>query len=370
MGGHVRIPSLGLCSVMLLGSMGAGCYDMASYRTRYAAPTAGQPAVAAAPSVPTPGAAPVGFTAPVAVGGAAPQPAEPTAGLATLPPLNLPVHEDWSSARCPDIAVTFSGRSQPLQSSPSDSALFQEARQFRDHDYYEVAECFCTKYGNLSQTTRSDADVAMTQTAQQFAAASHLRVRSATFVEDSPLGKYSEFQAAAQPPSATGAALRTYWRGQCSIRVEVIWDQATSARALQFLNSLHEIKEAAADRAGADAAAAAPDAPVADPAPKVATTDLAAELERRHKEMMKATANAAPAVVEAPSSAAATATTEAASSAAAPATADAPSSAAATGAAQPADTALRLKQLKELEHKGFISKDEYETKRQSILNSL
>lgn len=370
MGGHAWIPSLGLCSVMLLGSMGSGCYDMASYRTRYAMPTAGQPAVAAAASVPTPGTAPVGVAAPAALGVAAPQPAEPTAGLAALPPLNLPVHEDWSSARCPDIAVTFSGRSQPLQSSPSDSALFQEARQFRDHDYYEVAECFCTKYGNLSQTTRSDADVVMTQTAQQFAAASHLRVRSASFVEDGPLGKYSEFQAAAQPPSATAAALRTYWRGQCSMRVEAIWDQMTSVRALQFLNSLHEIKEAAAGKAEAAPDEAAPDAPLADPAPKVTTNDLAAELEQRHKDMMKATANATPAVAAAPSSPAATAATEAPSSAAAPATADAASSAAATGAAQQTDTALRLKQLKELEHKGFISKDEYETKRQSILNSL
>jgi hypothetical protein len=338
MGRHILIPSLGLCSVMLLGCTQAGRYDSASYRARYGAAMTGQPAVAATPGVPAPG------VAPAAAGAGAPQAAEPAAGLATLPPLNLPVHEDWSSAQCPDLAVTFSGHSQPLRSSPTDNASFQEARQFRDRDYYEVAECFCTKYGNLSQTTKSAADAVTAQTAQQFSDTSHMRIRSATFVEDSPLGKYSELQVASQPPSAAAAALRTYWRGQCSMRVEAIWDPGTSARALQFLNSLHET---GADEAGAAAFGAAPDASVPDAAAeKTDMDDLASQLKRRRVELRGAAAVVSPAAAEASSSAAA------------------------PGGALPADAALRLQQLKELQGSGLITKEEYETKRQAILKGL
>ncbi|GGF36134.1 hypothetical protein GCM10011611_48190 [Aliidongia dinghuensis] len=412
---------------MLLGGVEASCYDNALYRARYASPTMGQPGVAATPAVPAPGAAPAasGGTAPqvsasnasastaptaTAPTSTAPAPtsqavtvaasttADPAAGSAALPPLNLPVHEDWSSAQCPDIAVTFSGHAQPLHSNLADTAMFQEARQFHDRDYYEVAECFCTKYGNLSQTTKSDADAVMTETAQQFATASRMRIRSAIFVEDSPLGKYSEFQAAAQPPSASAAALRTYWRGQCSMRVEAIWDPATSARALQFLDSLHETKAAAADKAATAATDADPGISVDDPAAiKAEPTDLASQLERRHKELTSGTAAAKAQVNDPPSSlerphkeltstAAATkgeannltsrpehrhkeltTTTVIAPPSAATETS---SSTTATGGALPADTASRLQHLKELQDKGLITKQEYETKRQTILNQL
>jgi len=343
MGRHIFIPSLGLCSVMLVGCMQAGRYDSASYSARYGAAMTGQPAVAATPGVPAPG------VAPAAAGAGAPQAAEPAAGPATLPPLNLPVHEDWSSAQCPDLAVAFSGHSQPLRSSPTDNASFQEARQFRDRDYYEVAECFCTKYGNLSQTTKSAADAVMAQTAQQFSDTSHMRIRSATFafVEDSPLGKYSELQAASQPPSAAGAALRTYWRGQCSMRVEAIWSPGTSARALQFLDSLHEVKETAADKAGTAAFGAVPDTSVPDAAAeKIDTNDLASQLKRRQMGLTSAAAAVWPAAAEAPSSAAA------------------------LEGALPADAALRLRQLKNLQDNGLITKEEHETKRQAILKGL
>lgn len=341
MGHHIWIPSVGLCSVMMLGCVEPGRYDNSSYRARYAAAMTGQPPVAATSGVPAHG------VAPTAAAAGAPQAAEPAAGPVTLPPLNLPVHEDWSSAQCPDLAVTFSGHSQPLRSSPTDNASFQEARQFLDRDYYEVAECFCTKYGNLSQTTKSAADAVMAQTAQQFSDTSHMRIRRATFVEDSPLGKYSEIQVVSQPPSAAAAALRTYWRGQCSMRVEAIWTPGASARALQFLDSLHEVKETAADKAGAAGSGAAPDTSVPDAAAeKTDTNDLASQLKRRQMELTSAVAVVSPAAAEAPSSAAAPA-----------------------GALR-ADAALRLRQLKNLQDNGLITKEEYETKRQAILKGL
>ena len=323
---------------MLLGCMESGRYDYASYRAKNAA-TTGQPTVATTAGV-----------------------AEPAAGPATLPPLNLPVREDWSSAQCPDLAVTFSGRSQPLPSSPADNASFQEARRFHDRDYSEVAECFCTKYGNLSETTKSTADAVMAQTAQQFSDASHMRIRNATFVEGSPLGKYSEIQAVAQPPSAAAAALRTYWRGQCSMRVEAIWSAGASARALQFLNSLHEVKgttaekanteavekadTGAADKAGVVAGGVAAEASVSDAVEKTDTNDLASQLKRRQAELT----GAVPAL--------------------SPAAGEAPSSAAAPGGAPSANATERLRHLKELSDGGLITKEEYEIKRRAILQGL
>lgn len=330
---YISIPTLGLCSIALLGCMQSGRYDYASYRSKY--------------------------------GAATPQTAEPAAGSGTLPPLNLPVREDWSSARCPDLAVTFSGHSQPFRSSPADDASFQEARQFRDRDYYEVAECFCAKYGDLSQTTKPAADAVMAQTAQQFSDVSHMRIRSATFVENGPLGKYSELQAVSQPPSATAAALRTYWRGQCSMRVEAIWNPGTSARAQLFLNSLYEVKGTAADKAGAAAeksnagaaenanteavekagaaaAGAAPSTSASDAAvEKTDMGDLASEYKRRQAEL----AGGAPPAAGAPASAA-------------------------SGETLSANAATRLRQLKELGDGGLITKEEYETKRRAILQGL
>jgi len=186
----------------------------------------------------------------------------------------------------------------------------------------------------------------MAQTAQQLSDTSHMRIRSATFVEDSPLGKYSEVQAV-QPLSAAAAALRTYWRGQCSMRIEAIWGPGTSARALQFLDSLHEVKETAADKAGAAASEAAPDTSVPDAAAeKTDANDLDSQLKRRQMELTSAAAAVSPAAAEAPSSAAA------------------------PGGALPADAALRLRQLKKLQDSGLITKEEYETKRQAILKVL
>ena len=351
MGRHISISSLGLCSVMLLGFTESGCDYSASYRTKYAAAGTGQPTVATTAGVPAPG------VAPATTGAGAPQAAEPAAGLATLPPLNLPVHESWSSAQCPDLAVTFSGHSQPVPSSLADNASFQEARQFRDRDYYEVAECFCTKYGNLSQTTKSAADAVMAQTAQQFSDASHMRIRSATFVEDSTLGNYSEIQAVSPPPSAAGATLRTYWRGQCSMRVEAIWTPGTSARALQFLNSLYEIKGTTAEKAnagaaekadtGAATAGVAPEPSVSDAAVEnTDTDDFAIRVKRRQAELM----GAVPAVP--------------------PAAAEVPASAGNPGGALPGNAAARLLQLKELSDSGLITKEEYEIRRRAILQGL
>lgn len=347
MGRYISIPTLGLCSIVLLGCMQSGRYDYASYRSKYGAATTGQPTVAATAAVPAP------TVAAATTGAATPQTAEPAAGSGTLPPLNLPVREDWSSARCPDLAVTFSGHSQPFRSNPADDASFQEARQLRDRDYYEVAECFCAKYGDLSQTTKPAADAVMAQTAQQFSDASHMRIHSATFVENGPLGKYSELQAVSQPPSATAAALRTYWRGQCSMRVEAIWNPGTSARAQLFLNSLYEVKGTAADKAGAAAeksnAGAAENAnteavetagaAAAGAAPSMG--DLASEYKRRQAEL----AGGAPPAAGAPASAA-------------------------PGEALSANAATRLRQLKELGDGGLITKEEYETKRRAILQGL
>ncbi|HXQ49672.1 MAG TPA: hypothetical protein VN802_01145 [Stellaceae bacterium] len=240
----IVLPSLGACAVLL-----AGCVqpqDGYGYRYGYGAPA--QPAHAAAVQEAKP---------------AAPQPEE---SLLALAPLNLPIREDWSSAKCPDLAVTFSGRSQPAHSVPSDDASFQEERQYHEAAYYEVAECFCAKGGDLSQTTKAAAEAVTAQTAQQFSDSAHMRIRSAAFVENGPLGKYSEIEATplAQStgvPSVEVVTLRTYWRGQCSMRVETMASPETRLRAAQFLGSLRAIKLATAQRAEA---APAPDA--AEPA--------------------------------------------------------------------------------------------------------
>jgi hypothetical protein len=233
-------PAFGLCAVML-----AGCVEPQDrYGYNYGAPP--QPARAAAPA------------APLAAQTQAPAPPAEESLLALLP-LNLPIREEWSSAKCPDLAVTFSGRSQPAHSTPSDAASFQEARQYREADYYEVAECFCAKGGDLSDTTKAAADAVMAQTAQQFSDAAHMRIRSTAFIENSPLGKYSEMEAAPLEQTLEVVTLRTYWRGQCSMRLETMSSPETKLRAAQFLGSLRAVKVATTQKAEA-APAVAPDA--------------------------------------------------------------------------------------------------------------
>ena len=239
-------PLIALCAVILFGCVQP--QDRYEYGYGYGARPAAQPASA------TPASA-----APPATG-AAP---EAETSLLALAPLNLPVREEWSSAHCPDLTVTFSGRSQPAHSTPSDTASFQEARQYHEADYYEVAECFCAKGGDLSQTTKDAADAVMAQTAQQFSDTAHMRIVRTSFVENGPLGKYSELEAT---PLLTEAAavvtLRTYWRGQCSMRLETMSSAETRLRAAQFLGSLRAVTVAATQKAEA-APAAAPDAPSA-----------------------------------------------------------------------------------------------------------
>jgi hypothetical protein len=215
-------------------------------------------------SYPMPGAVP-SFTPPaakLAMMAPTPQHAAPPASSFVLPPLNLPRREEWSSAQCPDRAVVFSGPAQPFQASASDTASFQEGRQFRESDYAEIAECFCAKNGDLSETTKPIADAVMAQTARLLADESRLRIRRISFVEDSPLGKYSELEAAGISPAPTAVLLRTYWRGQCSMRVATMSGLGAEVRAGQFLNSLHEVKAALAAKpepAVAPGSAAKPD---------------------------------------------------------------------------------------------------------------
>lgn len=189
---------------------------------------------------------------------------EAEASLLALAPLNLPIREEWSSAKCPDLAVTFSGQSQPARSIPSDTASFQEARQHHEADYYEVAECFCTKGGDLSQTTKATADAVMAETAQQFSDAAHMRILSTAFVENGPLGKYSEIEATPLTQSTAVVTLRTYWRSQCSMRIETMASPETKLRAAQFIGSLRAVNVAATPTAEAAPAAAAPAAAAPD----------------------------------------------------------------------------------------------------------
>jgi hypothetical protein len=204
---------------------------------------------------------------------AAQAPAAPEKSPLALMPLNVPIREEWSSPRCPDLAVTFSGRSEPAHSVASDSASFQEARQYHEGDYYEVAECFCTKGGDLSDTTKAAADAVTAETAQQFADAAHMRIYSTSFVENGPIGKYSQIVAVPLTESPDVVTMRTYWRGQCSMRVETVSNPESKLRAGQFLGSLRATKVAQTQKAAAaPAPAALPGATdAAKPAPEATT---------------------------------------------------------------------------------------------------
>jgi hypothetical protein len=250
----VPVSLLGLCATIVFGCVPPQ-YPSYGYNT--------PPPAQAARAAPTPAPSPtvVATMAPV-------PPVAPESSLLALAPLNLPIHEEWSSARCPDLALTFSGRSQAARSALSDTASFQETRQYHEDNYYEVAECFCTKGGDLSQTTKSAAEAVMAQTAQQYSDAAHMRILGNYFVEASPLGKYSEIDAAPVAESKEAVTMRIYWHGQCSVRLETMATPETKLRAAEFMGSLHPVKDAglqppdAAQAAGpADAdGAAKPDA--------------------------------------------------------------------------------------------------------------
>lgn len=267
--------------------------------------------------------------------------AAPSAGPITLPPLNLPRREDWSSASCPDLTVTFSGAAQPVRTASSEAASFQEARHYRENDYYEIAECFCAKGGDLAETTRPAAEAIMAQTARQFAEMSRVRVRRTSFVEDSPLGKYSELDGTAgtQFVPAT-VVLRTYWRGQCSMRIATMAGAGAEMRAREFMNSLRETVPPVAT------------APAAQPAAGAANTlGLDARVRPRPAMLRQGPFTA----VAAPPPAAG---------------ADTASGASVGGGSVPPEAASRLRQLKELRDGGLLGPEEYEAKRRAILDSL
>ncbi len=190
----------GLCSIVLVG-----CVDPATY---YGYGNGARPMAppAAAQTAAVPAQTAVAPAPPIA---AAPQVADIAPQAFALPPLELPVREEWSSQRCPNRSVTFSGRSEPARTSHSESVSFEEARQAHDSDYYEVAECFCAKSGDLSRTTKSTADAVMAQTAR-FLDTSHMRIRHSDFIEGGALGSYSELTASALAPSEAVMTLRTW----------------------------------------------------------------------------------------------------------------------------------------------------------------
>jgi hypothetical protein len=397
MGRFTWISTLALCSAALAGCQYPAGYGYTNYNAKYPAANAAAPAQpTVAPVQAPPSTAPTQAMPSATLGAAAaaatppvppPAPSDAKPSPAPLPPLTLPVHEEWSSERCPDLAVTFSGHAQTLPTSPAEAASFEEVRQYRGNGYYEVAECFCAKYGNLSDTTKAAADAAMAETAQQFSDQSNMQTRHISFIEGSPLGKYSELESAAQPAGSTVVTLRTYWRGQCSMRLQTLWTPSSAARAGQFLNSLHEVK-AAAEKADASAPAAgdagqqtSDDATQAADAEKspgdqgktdqatadqgkqaddkagaasdqsaAAGGDLAAEVKQRQTEINSGgtnrTASDAPVAVS-----------------------PGPLSAISSANLSP-DAATRLRQLKELNQKGLITKEEYETKRSEIVNGL
>ncbi len=343
MQGHTALLVAGLCSAMLVGCVDPASYYGSGYSGYYGygnavksvapaetAQTAVVPAqTAVAPAQPAPAAAQVADTAPQSF---------------ALPPLELPVREEWSSQKCSDLSVTFSGRSEPARTSASDLASFEEARQVRDNDYYEAAECFCAKSGDLSRTTKSTADAVMAQTAR-FLDTSHMRIRRSAFVEGTPLGSYSELDAEALPPSEAVVTLRTYWRAQCSMRLETMATPAGALRAAQFLNSLRAVNVvgSSADKT---------EAPMqAHPALPVAIAPLSEDFGNRVRERSMELQDKAGA------GASAAAPTDQTDDAAADQT-------------LPAGAAERLAQLQALRDRGLITPDEYQEKRQAILKGL
>jgi hypothetical protein len=288
-----------------------------------------------------------------------PAAAEPSfSGAIALPALVLPVRQNWSSAKCSNLAVTFTGNAQPHEATLADTASFEEARQYRDGDYAEMAECFCAKSGSLSDVSKAAAGTVMNQMARQFAEQLYMQTRNISYVEQSPLGAYSQVEASSENPATLKATLRVYWHGQCSVRLATVWTPATAQRAAEFLNSLREIKGEKVLEA--DVPMAVPVVPVitaALPPPKkggAVSSSTSLDLEQEMKQK-----GGAPADASAPSNPFVAAT--------------APDQQVALAAPDPSanqGAATRLRQLQELKRKGLINESEYDTKRAAILNGL
>jgi hypothetical protein len=318
------------------------------------------------PSYPPPMVAPAPPPVPVAM-----------AGPFSLPPVVLPRSEEWSPAQCRNLAVRFSGATQNARTRPSDAVSFQEARHYREGDYYEFAECFCARTGDLSETTKATADSLMAQTAQRFADMSRVRIREISFVEQSPMGKYSELEAAGGPPIAPlQISLRTHWRsGQCSIRLATMAAPSERTRAREFLESLREVKQATSEIASptAEPAAAEPQNFAAQVVARAAALEKAAGV-ASPPPMAEMPAN--PPTPVAVSEVSATARSIAGLTAPAPAPDIVPAVSRPTnGSVGPApaggvDPVARLRQLKALAESGLISQEEYAAKRKSVLDSL
>jgi len=315
---------------------------------------------------PGPAVAPVATTSPTnapaaAAAGDATALIEPTSGAPSfsgpiaLPALVLPVRQNWSSAKCPRLAVTFTGSAQPHEISLADTASFEEARQFRDGDYAEMAECFCPKSGNLSDISKVAANTAMSQMARQFTDQLYMQTRNISFVETSPLGAYSQLDASSENPATLKASLRVYWRGQCSIRLAVVSTPATQQRAAEFLNSLREIKgDVFPDSETPLAVPVVPVISAALPPPgKAGKTPIPSTSLDLEQEMKQKTGDM---VAEAPMPM--------------PMPEPVQVAAAAPDPSANQNAASRLRQLQELKHKGLINETEYDAKRQAILNGL
>jgi hypothetical protein len=300
-----------------------------------------------------------------------------------LPPLVLPIREDWSSAQCPALGVTFTGNSQPTQTSLAQAASFEEARQVRDGGYAEVAECFCIKRGDLSEISKASADAVMTQMAQQFSDRLHMQVKSMSYVASSPLGRYSQLEASADQPVGKAAVMRVYWQGQCSMRVAVVSNESTRLRGEEFLNSLRALNSAAT----ATTAEAA--APAASANTSAVPANVMTALRNLRDEPQASGADAPPPAVPvvpvaAESLAAATSTADGSHDLEAERTEklangtavvsvssdDSPAPTSSDGPVAGQDVATRLQQLAGLRRKGLITKSEYDAKRQTILGGL
>ncbi len=337
---RIALSFIGLCAASLAGCVEPGATQRYGYGYGpYAAPP---PLPPAAPRAGAPAAQNPAPKAAVA------------AGALALPPLDLPLREDWSSQKCPDLAVTFGGHAEAMEVSLSNSVSFDEARALSDGDYREVAECFCAKTGDLTQTTEPAADAAMAETAKHLTESARMRILRSSFVEGggSALGNFSELVASSPAPAPVIMTLRTYWRGQCSMRLSTIAPEADAARAAQFLTSIRTLKLASAE---ADAAPALAPAPAAQPAIPVVTDgsgdDFGSKVKARAAELERDRAAATPG---APTPAA----TPAAASAADPLSVR----------PLPPEAQARLKKLQELRAGGLITPAEYELMRHAIVS--
>lgn len=178
-----------------------------------------------------------------------------------LPPLQLPIRDDWMPPKCTGRAVTFSGRAGPLQTLPSDTVASIEARAFHDEDYTEVAECFCPKFGTLSRTTEISADTAMVEMARRAASGSQIRVSDVDFLAG-PLGPYSEIQAWPSSNPASTLMMRIYWHDPCSLRLTVMATRRSEARGNEFLASAREVAQVSASPPHPDTATSDAERPV------------------------------------------------------------------------------------------------------------